>query len=152
MMVYGHDAALAKWAGDRIGVSDFGLCSAIGVIRDGDLAAVAVFHHFRFPDIEISFVTENPRWATPQCVRAIMRYPFIQLGCKRMTAITGATNQRTRAFLCRLGFHQEGVHRDVFIDDDAISYGLLRGDAAKWLKEDIRGQERTITTTDPDCC
>ena len=135
MLIYGQDVALAKWAGDRLGIQDWGPARAIGVVRHGSLAAVAVFHHYRHPDIEISFVTAHKGWATPQVVRGILRYPFIQLGCKRLTAITGATNQPTSAFLCRLGFRQEGIHPDVFLTEDAISYGLLRRDAAKWLKE-----------------
>jgi RimJ/RimL family protein N-acetyltransferase len=136
MLLYAQDMALTRWAGNRLGISDFGPSRAIGVVRKGDIAAVAVFHHFRFPDIEISFVTAHKHWATPQTVRGIMRYPFVQLGCKRLTAITEAKNQPTRAFLCRLGFRQEGVHPDVFNDGDAISYGLLRKDAERWLAED----------------
>jgi RimJ/RimL family protein N-acetyltransferase len=147
LMIYNHDAALAKWAGDRIGVSDFGPSRAIGIIRNQTLAAAAIFHHYRPPDIEISFVTATKRWATPQAVRAIMRYPFLQLGCKRLTAITKATNQPTRAFLCRLGFHLEGLHPDVFDDDDAVSYGLLRRDAARWLAEDDIGQIGTLDSS-----
>jgi RimJ/RimL family protein N-acetyltransferase len=136
MLLYNHDIALSRWAGERLGISDWGPCRAIGVLRRGDLAAVAVFHHFRFPDIEISFVTCDKHWATPATVRGILRYPFLQVGCKRLTAITEATNQPTRAFLSRLGFHQEGVHPDVFLSGAAISYGLLRKDAAKWLREE----------------
>lgn len=142
MLLYGHDVALSRWAGDQLGIRDWGPCSAIGVVARGNLVAAAVFHCYRDPDIEISFVTTDKRWATPQTVRGIMRYPFIQLGCKRMTAITGATNQSTRTFLCRLGFRQEGYHRDAFHADDAVSYGLLRKDAARWLAEDTTWQRQ----------
>lgn len=135
MLLYG-EKAVTIWAGKRLGISDFGPAQSIGVIRRGDIVAAAVFHHFRFPDIEISFCTAHKHWATPQTVRGIMRYPFIQLGCKRLTAITSETNQPTQAFLCRMGFKKEGVHPDVFIDGAAISYGLLRKDAERWLAED----------------
>lgn len=149
-MIYGHDAALAKWAGDRIGVSDFGPCRAIGIIRQQTLAAVAVFSNYRAPNIEISFVVENPRWATPQAVRAIMRYPFVQLDCKRITAVTEATNQRARAFLCRLGFQLEGVHPDALPSGDACTYGLLRKDASRWLQEDTcHRQVGAFSSSDP---
>lgn len=136
MLLFGHDAALTRWAGDRLGISDFGPSVAIGVLRRGDIAAVAVFHHYRWPDIEISFVTCHKHWATPQTVRGILRYPFNQVGCKRLTAITTSKNLPTREFLCRLGFKQEGIHPDVFLDDDAISYGLLRKDAIRWIAKD----------------
>jgi len=145
MLLTGHDIALSRWAGDRLGIADFGPCATIGVIARGELVAVAVFHQYRHPNIEISFVTANKRWATPQTVWGIMRYPFIQLGCKRLTAITTAMNQSTRTFLCRLGFKQEGYHPDVFEDDDAVTYGLLRKDAARWLAEEsVVGQKFAV--------
>lgn len=138
MLLYNHDRELARWAGERLGIRDWGPCRCIGVIRHGALVAVAVFHQYRHPTIEISFVTAHKRWATPATVRGILRYPFIQLGCKRITAITEATNQPTRAFLCRLGFREEGYHVDAFDTGDAVTYGLLRRDAARWLAEEER--------------
>lgn len=136
MLIYGHDAALAKWAGDRLGISDWGPCRAIGVVRGHHIAAVAVYHQYRHPGIEISFVTTDRHWATRDAIRGILGYPFLQLGCKRITAITEATNQRTRAFLCRLGFREEGIHPDAFESGDAVTYGLLRRDASRWLAEE----------------
>lgn len=138
MLLYGHDAAMARWAGDRLGITSFGPCAAIGVLKGGNIVAAAVYHQFRPPtDIEGSFVTVHKGWATPQNVRGLLGYPFVQLGCKRITAITKSKNQPIRAFLCRLGFRQEGYHPDAFVDDDAVSFGLLREDAARWLAEDM---------------
>ena len=97
--------------------------------------AGCVFSQFRPPNIEISFATTTPKWATKQVIRDILRYPFLQLGCKRVSCITEATNQHARAFLCRLGFHEEGVHPDALETGDAITFGLLRRDAARWLAE-----------------
>lgn len=144
-MLYGHDRALAGWAGARLGIAEWGPCSAIGVMRRGEIAAVAVFHQYRHPNMEISFVTASRMWATPLAVRQILRYPFIQVGCKRLTSTTEATNQRARAFLCRLGFRQEGYHPDALPTGDAVSYGLLARDAARWLAaEEESGQRIAI--------
>lgn len=141
MLIYGHKRVLAQWAGERLGISDWGPCETIGVLRRGEIAAVAVFNQYRPPNIEISFVVTDPRWATPDAVKAIIGYPFNQLGCKRLTSVTEATNQRARAFLCRLGFRQEGIHPDALPGGDAVTYGLLRKDAARWLAE-----EKTCTS------
>lgn len=143
-MVYGYDRAVARWAGDRLGIADWGPSRAIGILRHGELVAAAVFSQYRHPNIEISFVTSSPRWATPEAVRAVMRYPFVQLGCKRITSVTEAKNQRARAFLCRLGFRQEGIHPDALPTGDAITYGLLARDAARWLAEEDRGKIQSI--------
>jgi RimJ/RimL family protein N-acetyltransferase len=147
MLIFGHNgevkgenvvpnALLAQWAGERIGVKDFGNCTTIGIVHKGQIVAVALYNKYLHPNIEVTFVTSSPNWASPGAVKTILRYPFIQLNCKRITATTEATNQRARAFLCRLGFKQEGYHPDVFETGDAVTYGLLRKDAARWLAEE----------------
>jgi len=133
MLIFGHDQALAHWAGSRIGIVDFGPSVAIGVAHKGEIVAAAIYNQYSHPNIYITFVTSSPRWASPGAVKAIFRYPFVQLKCKRITAVTEAKNERAKAFLVRLGFKAEGVHPDLFPDDDGLSYGLLARDAARWL-------------------
>lgn len=133
MLIFGHDAALARWAGDRLGIADFGPCVAIGVAYNNEIVAAAVYNQYRPPNIEITFVTSSSRWASPGAVRAILRYPFVQLKCKRVTAITHGKNKAARDFLIRLGFKQEGLHPDTFFDDAAVTYGLLAADAVRWI-------------------
>src|SRR5713226_1900011 len=110
-------------------------CVTIGVVRANEILAVAIYNQWQHPNIHITFVTASPRWASRQAIAAILRYPFVQLECKRVTAITEATNQSARTFLCRLGFKQEGYHPDLFASGDAVSYGLLARDAARWIAE-----------------
>lgn len=136
MLLFHCDEALAKWAGDRLGMKIGRPNTSIGVVHQDQIVAVAVFNNFRPPNIEITFVTASPRWASPGAVRAIFRYPFVQLKCKRLTAIIEATNQPARAFLCRLGFKLEGIHPDVFPSGAAETYGLLRQDAQRWVAEE----------------
>src|SRR5262249_50778565 len=136
MLIFGHDRALARWAGERLGIADFGPCAAIGVAHRNEIIAAAIYSNWRPPNIEVTFVTSSPRWASPGAVRAILRYPFIQLRCSRTTAIPEATNQPARAFLCRLGFQEEGYHPDALPTGDAVTYGLLARDAARWIAEE----------------
>lgn len=135
---------LVRWAVQQLGIRDYGPCQAIGVYHDAKIVAVAIFHEFRIPSIEVTFVTSSPRWASPNAVRAILKFPFKQLECKRLTAVTEAKNQPARAFLCRLGFKLEGIHPDALPTGDAVSYGLLRKNAARWLEE--RPLEQKYTT------
>jgi RimJ/RimL family protein N-acetyltransferase len=133
MLLFDQDAALASWAGARLGIADFRPCTAIGVAHKGEIVAAAIYNNYRPPNIEITFVTSSPRWASRGAIRAMLRYPFVQLGCKRLTAVTTAQNAAARAFLLRLGFRQEGVHPDALPTGDAVSHGLLAKDAARWL-------------------
>lgn len=141
---------VAKWVGERTGIeggfnpvtisgapySGDLLYSAIGVADDfGRLLAGAVYNNWRHPNIEITFAVESNRWASREAIACILRYPFVQLKCLRITAYTAARNDRARAFLTNplIGFTQEGYHPNGFPSDDAVSYGLLR-EKCRWVK------------------
>ena len=136
MLIYGHDRELSLWAGNHLGfggpIRGYDPI-AIGVARNGKVVAVALFANHQGPNIEVTFVTSTPRWASREMIKGILSYPFAQLGCKRVTAVTEECNDLARAFLERLGFRQEGIHPDAFPSGQGISYGLLRQDAERWL-------------------
>jgi RimJ/RimL family protein N-acetyltransferase len=126
---------VAAWVAARIpqmaGAADFGPATAIGVAsEDGRALGGVVFHGYqpRFRNIEVSFASETPRWLTRNLIRQILAYPFDQLACQRLTAITPKKARAARAFLERFGFKREGVVRRGFGDDDAIVSGLLKGE------------------------
>jgi len=131
------DAPLATYAAERLGLPPrrWDRCRSFGVMRGKDLVAVIVFHDYRWPNIEASIWSSTPRWATRHVLGAVMKYAFQQLDCRRITALTETTNQRARAFLCRLGFTQEGIHPHALPSGDAVTYGLLRENAARWMAE-----------------
>lgn len=147
MIVFGHtgnhllppgavpNELLARWAGERLGIADFGPCITIGVVHNGGIVAVALYNKYLHPNIEVTFVTAAPQWASPGAVRTILSYPFVQLSCKRVTATTESANHRARRFLLRLGFRQEGYHPDALPSGDAVTYGLTRADAERWLRK-----------------
>ena len=130
-LIFGQDEALAKWA-----ETQFLECAplarpltAIGIASSGGqkILGVAIFHNFRHNDVEVTFVTATPRWATSGNIRAILHYPFAQLGVARMTAITAKTNKRARKLLEGLGFKLEGTH--PFARENggaACTYGLYK--------------------------
>jgi RimJ/RimL family protein N-acetyltransferase len=136
-LVCGRDDELATWAEEH-----YPDCAplarpltAIGVSsNDGDIMGVAIFHNYRQNDIEITFITATPRWATLGNIRGILNYPFIQLGVKRMTAITNKSNKKARKLLTGLGFILEGTHPYAARDcTAACTYGLYAKNAEKWL-------------------
>lgn len=136
MLIYGHDRELSLWAAQQLGF-EHPICArepkAIGVARNGRIVAAAIFSRYDPPSIEVTFVTTTPRWASRKAIKAILSYPFVQLGCRRVTAITEECNRPARAFLERIGFRQEGIHPDAFASGTGISYGLLRAAAEQWL-------------------
>jgi RimJ/RimL family protein N-acetyltransferase len=108
--------------------------TAIGIVSsENEIMGVAIYNNFRQNDIEITFVTATPKWATPGNVRAILSYPFVQLGVDRMTAITSKTNKKARKLLDRLGFKLEGIHPFAYAGKTACTYGLYLDNARKWV-------------------
>ncbi len=135
MLIFGADHAMARWAGERLGIKDFGSCTTIGVIRNGELAAVLVYNNYQWPNIEMSLATSTPYWASREVLAGIFRYPFVQLRCKRVTAVMAESNAMGREFVVRLGFVQEGVHLDMLKTGNAVSYGMTRANAVRWIGE-----------------
>ena len=137
-LVLDRSPAVAAWVAARIpqmaGAADFGPATAIGVVSgDGRALGGVVFHNYqpRFRNVEVSFASESARWLTKNLIRQILAYPFDQLACQRITAITPKKAQAARAFLDRFGFKREGVVRRGFGADDAIISGLLK---REWLR------------------
>lgn len=139
-LVYEPNDVLVEWARAQMPPYSrgFGPARAIGV-ADGDaLLACALFFNCRTLngepfDIEIGFSAVSPRWATRGMIRGILKYPFVQLGCARLTTVTAKANKRARKLDEGLGFKLEGVHPHGLAPGvTAISYGMLREDC-KWL-------------------
>jgi RimJ/RimL family protein N-acetyltransferase len=132
-LVVGRDAAVAEWVGSRIphvgSGEGFGPCVALGVEgEDGPLIGGVVFSNWQpgCRSIEASFASDTARWLTRRLITQILSYPFGQLGCQRITAITPRKAKAARRFLDAFGFRREGLVRKGFGDDDAVISGMLR--------------------------
>lgn len=145
-IVFGPD--VAAWVIGQMPIPAEGLRNGatIGISDEGKIIAGAVFTDYRVmphgKDIQITFAATSPRWATRNNIRSIFAYPFVQLHCGRLTTITGRKNKRARKLIEGLGFRLEGVVRKAYDGrSDAIVYGLLRDEADRWLKPDLRGHK-----------
>ncbi len=137
-MIFGCDPQVTAWVAARMPgfrqEDGFGPCTAIGIAEDGSLIAGAVYHNYRDYDIEISFAADSAKWATRTHIREIFHYPFNQLGCVRLTTVTGRKNKRARKLDEGLGFKLEGVIRKGYDGkQDANVYGMLKHEC-KWRR------------------
>ena len=98
--------------------------------RGVGIIAVALYQNFRGTDIELIFAAEpGSKWAQRDLMNMVLRYPFKQLGCNRITAIIRKDNKRARYLVQRIGFKQEGKVRRADVDgEDMFIYGLLPGE------------------------
>ena len=137
-LVFGQDAFIKPWVAERIPYCDGFDDTAVTIgIADGEkLIAGWVYHLFCGADIHIAVAADSPKWATRGILAGLFHYPFIQLGCRRVTAITPKYNARARKFALSLGFRLEGKMRQHYDGKDAIVYGMLKHEC-KWIKHDL---------------
>jgi RimJ/RimL family protein N-acetyltransferase len=124
----------AEWARARIPhVPSWGeWCEAIGLEDDG-LLAVVVYNLYSGSDIAMHIAAvPGRRWMTREFLRVAFRYPFVQLGCRRVSGYVPASNTDAQRFDEHLGFVREGLMRHALPDDDIIVYGMLREEARRF--------------------
>jgi RimJ/RimL family protein N-acetyltransferase len=149
-LLFREDAMVADWVARRIPSTArkmpefeygqaFGPATAIGVVDDQDeLVAGAVYHAYDkwCRSIEMSCAASTSRWLTREIVCALLRYPFDQLSCVRVTCVTPRRATSVRRFLQNLGFKREGLVRRGFGNDDAMILGLLQSEfrRSRWVQ------------------
>lgn len=107
---------------------------AIGYEHEGELVAAALYNLMTDFDCAMHFASSNPHWMNGEFLRAIFRYPFKQMGLRRVTSYTWADNERALKFVRSFGFVDEGVLRKaggtITEPVDVVILGLLREESA----------------------
>jgi hypothetical protein len=128
------DSRLVPWAAAQIGVRFPEDSHAIGIERDGEIVVSVVYDRFTGNDI-CMHVAAKPgvMWVRREAMHRFFAYPFLQLGCNRVTGLVAATNLTARKFDEHIGFVQEGVLREGLPNGEAlIVYGMLRAEC-RWI-------------------
>jgi RimJ/RimL family protein N-acetyltransferase len=133
-VIYGQDQRVCDWVGDRVDEDKFEGAIGIGLEEDGELIAGVVYNYYSGPAICAHIAGEpGKRWMTREFLWRIHAYPFLQLGCNRITGLVRQDNEVSQRFVEHLGFKREGLLRNACTDStDMIVYGMLR-DECRWL-------------------
>ena len=134
-LLIGADKTIADAMVERIPhLRHLGLwpCVAFGIIRDGRVAGGVAFNNHRGFDVHMSAVLDCALSRSE--LRVLCDYAFGQLGCRRVTAVTGKKNKKARKALEVIGFTLEGVlKRGLDGFEDAMVFGLLK-EQCRWNK------------------
>ena len=118
------------WALERIGHAEtWGeWYEAIGLEEDGEEIAACVFNLYSAADVSMHIAAvPGRRWMTRDFLWACFRYPFVQLGVRRVTGLVPASNADALRFDLHLGFKVEGRLREATEEgEDIIVLGMLR--------------------------
>lgn len=125
------DQEIADWIADHInGCTKFEPEAALGVMRNGKLAAGVGYYNRIGHSIEIIFASVDPRWATKQVIFSIFDYAFRGLKCRRVHSLVKPDNYRAIKLNEGVGMVLEGRPRKILVDNqgehDALLYGLLK--------------------------
>lgn len=131
-MIVGGDR-VAKFVADQLG---FGLCppyTAMGIERNGKIAAGVVFNCFEGADVHVTVAGKG--WSS-KFLQAVGEYVYVQLGCERMTVTTEQINVASLAL--RFGGKIEGCLRNHFGKNrDATIIGILKDE---WRYGSVSGE------------
>lgn len=130
---------MLEWVAQRIPAMGAGyewqMAEAVGLVAKGEIIAGMAVHTFlpHFKSCEVTFAATSPIWATKQSIKALLWWPFVQLGCERITCITAASNKRANRICEGIGFKLEGTCRKGCYPDDALIWGLLKEETPEWM-------------------
>lgn len=93
---------------------------------DGIVVGAFAFTNYTKDNVELTVAVKER--LTLRVVRFIVYLAFVDLGCRRITARTRASNTRAIRAIEKSGAQREGVAREYFNGEDAILFGMLRNE------------------------
>lgn len=116
------DDRVARFVSEVVGKGFVPPYTCMGIERDGEIIAGAIFNIFEDCDVHVSIAGRG--WTKAFC-REVGRYVFGTLKCERMTAVT--EHPQVVRFAERLGGSVEGLLRNHFgRGRDAFIVGILK--------------------------
>lgn len=119
------------WAAQKLKIDReyFGRCSTISVYNKTGLVAVVVYSSYNGVNCEATVAASSKWWLRKEVMSILMKYPFEQLGCTRITLLIKEFNDSVLGLAEKLGFRMEGRLRQFYPDGtDCIVFGLLRSE------------------------
>lgn len=139
-VIYGEDDRLLPWAAERIGIMGFRRdATAIGLEKDGEIVAAAVYDCFTPADCSVHLASDGSRrWLNKEFLVAGFAYPFIQCGFDSITGLVPADNADALRFDLHIGWKTVGVrHKAAPGGKDIVILEMLRADC-RWIPEEYR--------------
>ncbi len=102
------------------------------VTDDFKIMGVVVFDRFSPFNCELSVASATPRFMNRAFLKAVFRYPFVQLGLSRISAVIEDGNIHAIEMDRRLGFVDEAKLKNWYGDKDGFMLRMLK-EECKWL-------------------
>lgn len=133
-LLFGHDQAVARWAGERLGGSGFPERSiGIGIIDDsGVLRGAFVLTHWNDFTAEFSLYSEGA--LTLGVLRQFFFHVFLRLGVSRLQIHTPRNNKAVKKAAPKWGFQWDGVSKSCYGPGrDGLRF-YMTAQHCRWIK------------------
>lgn len=139
MIVTQPKEAIASFVAEAAGcLPHWGPFSALAKVDDNGVVVGVVYNQFigdglRYQDCCMHVgARPNAKWARPDFLYHAFAYPFLEMGCERVTGLVGKKNKRARQFFEKLGFEYEACLKRQRVGDDTIVYRMFK-DQCRWI-------------------
>jgi RimJ/RimL family protein N-acetyltransferase len=120
---------------ERMPVSLVAGMKGLGLERDGELVAGVLYEGYNHHNIWMHVAAEpGKKWLNKEFLRYCFHYPFVELGCKRVSGYVEASNADARRFDEHLGFQQEAVLQGAAADGGDVILYVMRRDDCRYLE------------------
>lgn len=120
---------------ERMPVSLVAGMKGLGLERDGELVAGVLYEGFNQHNIWMHVAAEpGKKWLNKEFLRYCFHYPFVELGCTRVSGYVEASNADARRFDEHLGFQPEAVLQGAAADGGDVILYVMRRDDCRYLE------------------
>lgn len=144
-LLIGDNERVGPWVMERVGAKWFpGSGTTIGLEdEDGNVIAGIVYENCNSENCFFHIAAiEGRRWGTREFLYYAFAYPFLQLGCNRVTGMVASTNKDAVNLNIRLGLELEALLYGAVPNGHLLIYRMFKKDC-KWLSlGEHHGQEQ----------
>jgi RimJ/RimL family protein N-acetyltransferase len=118
---------VGEFCSKLMGNIQWGVHTAIGIERDGELIGGVVYDGFNGRNIWAHIAGKpGTRWLTRSFLYAMYHYPFVQLGVERITGPVDSTNLEAIRLDTHMGFVHEATLRGASPNGDLLLFVMWK--------------------------
>lgn len=111
----------------------------LGLERDGELIAGVLYEGYNGVNVWMHVAITPGKKLTMEFIRYCFYYPFVELGCKRVSGYVEDSNEAAKRFDEHLGFTREAVLRGAAADGGDVILYVMRREDCRYLSETDHG-------------
>ena len=131
-LVLGENDRVGPWIEENGGGHYRHGTQCIGLERDGDLVAGAMFDYHNGASVYGHWAVADKHALNRDFLASIFRYPFVQLDCAVLIALVAGDNRPSAELVEHLGFALEHTIKDADPSGELHIYTMRRSDC-RWL-------------------